>query len=927
MGRDGVISLVGRTSEQAALGRLVEQARSGLSGVLVVRGEAGIGKTSLLDAVASSATGFDVVRLVGIESEMRLGFAALHQLLAPFFDDIDSLPPPQARALSAAFGISDDVLPDQFLVGLAALTLVSAVAATRRPLLIVIDDTQWLDQESADALGFLARRLHADPVCLLASVRDSNASRDLFEGLPLLNLSPLSETASVVLLDAAVRKPLANHVRARLLAEARGNPLALVEFGRELSPDQLAGVAPLPEPLAVDRRLELHFLRQVGALPASTQRFLLVAAAEPTGDASAIWRAGRELDFDESASLPAQAAELLEIGPQIAFRHPLIRSAVYQGASHADRRRAHAALADASDAGGDADRRAWHRAAAAQSPDDEVAAELEEAAHRARQRGSCAASADLLARAAQLTHDSQQRGARLVNAASADVTAGNPARAKANLARALPDLHDPLLVARVRRLEAAIAVFDSVQGVGIGADPREQMVDSVSMMLDAARAFEPLDVRLARDAAFDVIQMAIYFGDSSAVSTVEAAQVARSFKLPAGTAPHAADLGLDAIAELLAEGYSSAREMLHNALTAVQHDPEVRGLPRHLARACWIAFALSDDDAVHELGTACAETSREQGAFRVLPEGLDYLGVRELRVGSLRAAENYFTEVIGIHEVLRRQNGPGEPCKLMVSAWRGREADVRAQAAELASQAPPLGIVAIWTDYAVMTLELGLGNYQAASSLARGAWNQDVMFGGLRAADAVEAHVRSGNRDAALAAVAHLTERAAGTQSGLDLGLLGRSQALLASDTTAEDHFSDSIGRLEAHGAEVHLARSQLVYGEWLRRQKRRRDARAQLEAARDIFVAAGANGFAERARVELLATGARARKRVDETRLDLTPQESQISRLVAAGATNSEIGERLFISANTVDYHLRKVYRKLDIKTRYELARVVSAD
>src|ERR671918_793546 len=895
MGRDGVISLVGRTSEQVALGSLVEQARSGLSGVLVVRGEAGIGKTSLLDAVASSATGFDVVRLVGIESEMRLGLAALHPLLAPFLDDIDSLPPPQARALSAAFGISDDVVPDQFLVGLAALTLVSAVAATRRPLLIVIDDTQWLDQESADALGFLARRLHADPVCLLASVRDSNASRDLFEGLPLLNLSPLSETASVVLLDAAVRKPLANHVRARLLAEARGNPLALVEFGRELSPDQLAGVAPLPEPLAVDRRFELHFLRQVGALPASTQRFLLVAAAEPTGDASAIWRAGRELDFDESAILPAQAAELFEIGPQIAFRHPLIRSAVYQGASHADRRRAHAALADASDAGGDADRRAWHRAAAAQSPDDEVAAELEEAAHRARRRGSCAASADLLARAAQLTHDSQQRATRLVHAARADVTAGNPARAKANLARALPDLHDPLLVARVRQLEAAIAVFDSVQGAGIGADPREQMVDSVSMMLDAARAFEPLDVRLARDAAFDVIQMAIYFGDLSAVSTVEAAQVARSFKLPAGTAP--------------------------------QHDPEVRGLPRHLARACWIAFALSDDDAVHELGSACAETSREQGAFRVLPEGLDYLGVRELRVGSLHAAENYFTEVIGIHEVLRRQNGPGEPCKLMVSAWRGREADVRAQAAELASQAPPLGIVAIWTDYAVMTLELGLGNYQAASSLARGAWNQDVMFGGLRAADAVEAHVRSGNRDAALAAVAHLTERAAATQSGLDLGLLGRSQALLASDTTAEDHFSDSIARLEAYGAEVHLARSQLVYGEWLRRQKRRRDARAQLEAARDIFVAAGANGFAERARVELLATGARARKRVDETRLDLTPQEWQISRLVAAGATNSEIGERLFISANTVDYHLRKVYRKLGIKTRYELARVVSAD
>ena len=406
--------LVGRELEQTEVGRVVEQAREGRSGVLVVRGDAGIGKTRLLDAVASTATDFDVVRLVGIESEMHLGFAALHQLLTPFLDGIDALPSPQARALEAAFGISDDVAPAQFLVGLAALTLITTAAATRRPLLIIVDDTQWLDQESGDALGFVARRLYADRVCMLVAMRDSIEDRRPFDGLPSLTLAPLSGPACVTLLDAAVSVRLADHVRVRLLAEAQGNPLALIEFGRELSPDQLAGAAPLPEPLAVGRRLERHFLRLVGALPAPTQRLLLVAAAEPTGDTAVIWRVGHHLEFDEQHLMPAQAAGLLELGPPVAFRHPLIRSAVYQGASSADRSRAHEALAAASDAERDPDRRAWHRAAAAQSPDGEVAAELDRAADRAAHRGSRAASAELLARAADLTPDTGERATRLL---------------------------------------------------------------------------------------------------------------------------------------------------------------------------------------------------------------------------------------------------------------------------------------------------------------------------------------------------------------------------------------------------------------------------------------------------------------------------------------------------------------------------------
>jgi DNA-binding CsgD family transcriptional regulator len=920
-----VTSLVGRTPEQAEIGRLVERARNGLSGVLVIRGEAGIGKTRLLDAVASSATDVDVIRLVGIESEMRLGFAALHQILTPFLDGLDSLPAPQARALKAAFGISDDVAADPFLVGLAALTLLTA-AATRRALLIIVDDTQWLDQESADALGFLARRLYADRICLLVSMRDSIEDRRPFDGLPSLTLAPLSEAASVALLDAVVGGPFAEHVRARLVADARGNPLALVEFGRELSPDQLSGTAQLPELLAVDRRLERGFLRQVGALPSATQRLLLVAAAEPTGDVGLILGAGRDLDFDEHAITPAQAAGLLELRPQIAFRHPLIRSAVYQVASHADRCRAHEALAFACDAERDADRRAWHRGAAALLPDDEVAAELERAAQRAASRGSCATSAALLARAAQLTADTGMRAIRLLQAAAADLTAGSSVRAQTNLEQALPELHDPLLLARARQLEAAIAFIDSFPGTRPSTTPG-RAGEILSMMLDAARAMEPLDVHLARDALLDMIPMAIYFGGASNVSAVEVAQVARSFKLPSGTAPSGADLLLDTIAELISNGHRSTAPLLHEALAAAQTDPEIRCVPRLLARACWIAFALSDDDALGTLADACAATSREQGAFQVLPEAINYQGLRALRVGSLNVADGLFTENIDMHVLLHRQSGPGEAAKLIVSAWRGDETEIRAKAAALAAEAPELGLVIGYTNYALMLLELGLGNYQAASSLAREHWNEDIALGGLRAADTIEAHVRGATRAAAQTALTYLADRADANQSHLDLGLLARSHALLASDADAEAHFRRSIVELEGPAARLQLARSQLVYGEWLRRQKRRRDARTQLEAARDIFESMGAIGFAERARVEVLATGAKARKRVDETRHDLTPQETQIARLAAGGATNPEIAARLFISANTVDYHLRKVYRKLDIKSRHEIGSVVPVD
>jgi DNA-binding CsgD family transcriptional regulator len=638
-----------------------------------------------------------------------------------------------------------------------------------------------------------------------------------------------------------------------------------------------------------------------------------------------IWRAGRDLDFDEDAIGPALAAGLVEEGPQLAFRHPLIRSAVYQGASRTDRGRAHEALAFACDAD-DPDRRAWHRGRAADVPDDDVAAELEGAAQRAGSRGSSSASAALFERAARLTPDRGLRAIRLLQAAAADLSAGSSVRAQANLGQALPDLHDPLLHARARQLDAAIAFIDAFPGTRPSTTPG-RAGEILSTMLDAARAMAPLDVHLARDAMLDTISMAIYFGGSGAVSVAEAAQVARSFELPPATEPTSADLMLDAIAELLASGYRSASPLLHDALAAVLADPEIRRVPRLGAKACWIAFALSDDDALGALADECAAVSREQGAFQVLPEAVNYQALRALRAGSINVADDLLVETIDMHVLLHRQSGPGEAARLIVSAWRGQETHVRTKAAEIRAEAPELALVIGYTDYALLLLELGLGNYQAAASLARGHWNEDIALGGLRAADTIEAHVRSGNADAAQAPLGYLVERATANQSPLDLGLLARSRALLAGGDSAEAQFRDSIVRLEASGMKPHLARSQLLYGEWLRRQRRRRDAREQLTAAREVFDPMGASGFGERARVELLATGARARKRVDETRHDLTPQEWQIARLAARGATNPEIAERLFISSSTVDYHLRKVFRKLGLTSRRGLGAVVSVD
>ena len=913
--------LVGREHEKAEIAQLLASSRGGISAALVLRGEAGVGKTALLEDAVAGASDFEIVRLVGIESEVQLGFAGLHQLLVPFLDDIEALPGPQMRALKAAFGISDDEAAELFLVGLATLTLLSR-AANRRPLLIVVDDAQWWDQESTHVLGIVARRFQADSVGILIAVRDGADRQAALDELPSVVVGPLSERASVDLLESTVKRPPRDSVRDRILADARGNPLALIELTTALTSDQLAGVAMLPEPLIVGDQIEARFLRQVRELPAATQRFLLAAAAEPTGEPALLWKAGHHLDFDASAMLTAEAEHLVSPGPPIRFRHSLVRSAIYHGASDAERRQVHSALAVATDVEVDPDRRAWHRAASTHSPDETVAAELEVAANRARNRGGYATTAALLSRAAQLTPDPGRRGLRYFAAAGSDFTAGSSPRARANLQRALPDL-DTTSLAHARRLEALIFFIDTDR-----ADTLVSASRAVPMLLDAAIGLGPLDMHSARETLLDAIQLAVYFGSESPTTLEELARTALSLTLTGNTEPTSNDLLLDALVEVFGGCPSSAAPVLQRALAAIRDDPEARAEPRRLAFGCWAAFALSDDEAVSSMANECVAICHSLGAFQLLPEPLNYLGQWALRTGSLAAALEFFTEADGIRSLLDR-TGPASAEIAIMYAWQGREQDARVAAAERAALAQQLGVglVVDLAEYALVLLELGLGNYRAAAAVCRPNFDLDIALGPFKAVDAIEAHVRGGDRDAAVAALEWLSSRARANEISIDLGLEARGRALLSDDADADDYYRTALVHLGASGAPLHLARAQLLYGEWLRRQHRRRDARVHLAAALETFEAAGANAFADRTRVELLASGAKARKRVEETRRDLTPQEEQIARLAARGETNPEIAARLFISANTVEYHLRKVYRKLDIKSRRELARTRLAD
>jgi len=901
--------LLDRRREFEELDRLLDAARAGLSATVVLRGEPGIGKTALLNRLLESAPEFRVARVDAVESEMELDFAGLHQVLSPFLPRLDRLPVPQRHALGAAFGLVVGGPPDRFLVGLATLTLL-ADAAAERPLLVVVDDAQWLDRESAAVLAFVARRLLADGIAILFAVRDADEQREALEGLPELDLGGLQEEAARKLLRSVVQGRLDDLVGEQILGKARGNPLAVLEFAGELTPAQLTGQSLLPDPLALGTRLEHHFLRQVRALPATSQRLLLLAAAEPSGDPALFWRAANRLALGPEAAV-GETERLLAYVPQVAFRHPLIRSAIYAGAQAAERRRVHEALAAASDPARDPDRRAWHGAMAAIAPDEQVARELERSAGRARERGGNSAAAAFLARAAELTPDDGRRAERLLAASQAELDAGAPARARVLLSEVAPRREDQSLHAQALRLQGMI---DYTLG---------QLARTPSILLRAAERFDPFDADLARATHLEAMQAALYAGRLA--TGADALSVAHSTRA-ASLRETATGALLAGFSTLLVDGYTPAVPLFRRAIELLASDharPEER--LRWLMLGCIAAGVLLDDEAEHLLANRWVQLAREQGALTALPVALNYLGWYEVQAGRLGAAEIHLVERREISAAMGNAGvvglaGAGD---LLLVAWRGREAETRAAAAAMRRDCIERGQGAGVTHAlsALAVLELGLGRYQEALACALDVFEEDLPYlGTLSLADLVEAAARSGELRVAASALDRLSARAHASGTRRARGLLARSRALLAEDDDAGPLYAEAIEWLQGPLVVPELARAHLLYGEWLRRRRRRLEARQQLRSAYELFDAIGAEAFAERARVELLATGGRARARRSDTREELTSQEARIAQLASEGLSNLEIAAQLFISPSTVDYHLRKVFRKLGVSSRTRL-------
>lgn len=898
--------LRGRATERARFEQLQTAVRTGQSAALVLRGEAGIGKTALLDYVAERVESCRVLRAVGVESEMELPFAALHQLCTPFLDGLERLPPPQRDALGTAFGLRSGPRPDRFLVGLAVLSLLSD-AAEAQPLICIVDDAQWLDRSSAEVLSFVARRLQAESVLILFAERDEDELAEL-AGLPELRLQGLSDAEARELLASANIGPLDDRVRDRIIAETRGNPLALLELPRGLSPTSLAGGFALPDELPLPSRIEASFRRRVEELPTETQRLLLVAAAEPIGDATLLWRAAAELGIPTEAAAPAEADGLIEVGARVTFRHPLLRSAIYRSATPEERRGAHGALAAATDPEVDPDRRAWHRAHAALAPDEDVAAELELSAGRAQARGGLAAAAAFLERAAALTPEPRRRARRTLAAARAKRLAGLPHAASALLATAATGPLDELDAAMLQRLRGQIALDLSRGG------------EAAPLLLDAAKRLESLDAALARETHLEALWAASVAGRLGG-GVLNAAEAARAAP-PAPEPPRATDLLVDGLAARFTEGYAAGAPILKQALHMFRDEAgrDEKDMLRSWM-AARVAVELFDDETWDLLATRHVQIARDTGALSVLPATLNYLAGLRIAEGNLDAAATLLDEAEAI--TAATGNARSVVGRLMLAACRGDVAQASILIEALEREAPARGDGAVLTagEAARALLHNGLGHYEMALAAAQQASAQDELGAtSLSLPELVEAAVRSDRPQVAADALERLSERARAAGTEFALGIEARSRALMSEGAPAESHYQEAIELLGRTRMRMEVARAHLLYGEWLRRENRRVDAREQLRSAHEMFSSMGADGFAERAARELLATGERARKRTADTRGELTAQEAQIAQLAREGYSNPEIGAHLFISPRTVEYHLHKVFTKLEISSRTQL-------
>ncbi|OBH34458.1 LuxR family transcriptional regulator [Mycobacterium intracellulare] len=864
----------------------------------------------MLDYLAERASDCRVLRAAGVQSEMELAFAALHQLCGPMLDRLERLPEPQRDALRTAFGVIAGPPPDRFLIGLAVLGLLSEIA-DERPLLCLIDDEQWLDQASAQVLTFVARRLVAESVGLIFAARVPG--RDLAD-LPQLVVSGLADADARALLDTVLTGPLDARVRDQIVAETRGNPLALVELPRGRSAQQLAGGFGLLSAVRLSGSIEENFRQRISAMPEPTRNLLLVAAAEPTGDPALIWAAAARLEIGADAAAPAVDEGLAEFDSRVRFRHPLGRSAAYHSRSLQQRQQVHRALAEVTDPLSDPDRRAWHLARAATGPDENVATELLRSAGRAQARGGAAAAAAFLERATVLTLDPVQRAQRALDAAAAKAQAGafDAALDLIDLAEAGP-LSD-LQHARVDLVRAQLA-FVTNRGS-----------DAPLLLLKAAKRLEPVDAALARATYLEALSAAMFAARlASGCGILDVARAAAA--LPRPVNPRLSDFLLDGLTAQFTDGYARGLAILRRAIDAAgsrtSSDDDLRCL--------WLsgiaALHVWDDESWDVLSARHVELARAAGALTELPLALSSRAVMLLAAGELTTAESLIHEAETVTEATGDRVAPHGA--LGLAAFRGRAAEATAliEATERDVIRRGEGVGLTIAEWAQAVLGNGIGDYQAAVAAARRAAQQlaDIGVSAWAAVELVEAAVRSGMSDIAADALHRLGEMTSASGTDWARGVEARSRALLSEGAEAERLYQEAIDRLGRTRMRAELARAHLLYGEWLRRERRRIDGREQLRIAHGMLDAIGMEAFAERARRELRATGETARKRTAAVSGEqLTAQETQIARLARDGLSNPEIGARLFISARTVQYHLRKVFAKAGISSRSQLDRVL---
>lgn len=877
-------SLLGRHDEIRRLRLLTEAAERGSGGALVLRGEPGIGKSTLLKHLEHAVSEkFQIIRASGAEFEGELPFATLHQLCVPVLEHLEALSDPYRRSLRVAFGLAEGV-PDPFRVGLATLDLLSTATA-KRPLLCVIDDAHWMDDASARALTFLARRVTAEPIAMVFAARDEGVGRRLDE-LPALTIPGLSDTHARELLAAEKTLTLDDRVRERVLAEARGNPLALIELPK-------AGGFVIPAPSPVASRIERSFQARTADLPPDARLLLTLASADPTGDPKLLWAAAHRLNVDVPvASSAAEASGLVRFDTRARFCHPLARSAVYRAAEPERRQAVHRALAEATDPVTAADRRAWHRAQATTGPDERVAAGLEASASRARSRGGVAAAAAFLRRAAALSLDPDKQTERTLSAARATFETGDSDAAADLVASIDPETLNEFQRASVDQLRGQIAFIGGVGGAAHGAES----------MLRAAQRLADRDPERSREYFVSALEMALVVGRAAGVME-QVLDAARSAP-PAQDPP---DL-LDALVLLTGEGHRAGAPTLQKVLV------DDAGWTRIPALATMLAGELWDLELHTEIVEWLVRTGRETGSPMTIRLGLSQVALSATLTGDFGRAMAAIAEEEAIADAFA--DTPQMYSRVYLTAMRGR----RREALELFTEVSGRGAdqLAANTDAAAVVLYNGLGEYSAALEAAKRTVERGELFqSGFALPELVEAAVRSGEDTTAESALEALVERTAHSKSDYALGVTAGARALVHG---TEDDYREAVEHLSGTSLVPELARAHLRYGEWLRRAGRRRAAREHLRMAHDLFSRTGMEAFTRRTADELRATGEVARRRSESTYNRLTMQETHIARQVAVGATTKEVAGRLFLSPRTVDAHLRNIFRKLGITSRRQL-------